>query len=178
MRSLSILLAPLVLCLAALPGCSDDEVQSPADLEVTLLPTGSSAPDVTLIALDDSELELSSLRGQTLLLSFWYYDLKECREEIPKLQDLWSEVSTQRNDVAFLAVNLDDPKEGIEQWWKDNGFTLRAVLQDDEDVSEAFGVEAYPTNYVIGPDGRVIYRGVGYEPDKIRLALESTATGR
>lgn len=97
---------------------------------------------------------------------------------MPHLQGLWSEVSTQRNDVAFLAVNVNDPKERIEQWWKDSEFTLTAVRQDDDEVSEAFGVKAYPTNYVIGPDGRVVYRGVGYDPDRIRLALDSTAPAR
>lgn len=72
MRSLSLLLAPLALCLAAL-ACSDGGGESPADLEADLVPTGSAAPDVTLIAMDDSEFKLSSLRGKTLLLNFWFY---------------------------------------------------------------------------------------------------------
>lgn len=94
---------------------------------------------------------------------------------MPHLQGLWSEVSSARNDVAFLAVNVNDPKDRIEQWWKEGGFTLQAVRQDDDEVSRAFGVRAYPTNYVIGPDGKVVYRGVSYDEPAIRKALEATA---
>lgn len=180
MRSLSLLLAPLMLSLAAL-ACSDGEVEGLADLEADLIPTGSAAPDVTLIAMDDSEFKLSSLRGKTLLLNFWFHGCAACREEMPQLQGLWSEVSSQRSDVAFLAINRGDDKEEIDYWWTNSEFTLQAVRQDDEDVSEAFGVKAYPTNYVVGPDGRVIYRGVGYDQEaqaKIRLALDSTAPAR
>ena len=180
MRSLSLLLAPLMLSLGLL-ACSDSEAEGLADLEADLLPTGSAAPDVTLIAMDDSEFKLSSLQGKTLLLNFWFHGCEACREEMPQLQTLWSEVSSQRSDVAFLAINRGDDKEEIEYWWTNSEFTLQAVRQDDEDVSEAFGVKAYPTNYVVGPDGRVIYRGVGYDQEaqaKIRLALDSTAPAR
>ena len=180
MRPLSLLLAPLALCLGAL-ACSDGEVEGLADVEADLVPTGSAAPDVTLIAMDDSELKLSSLRGKTLLLNFWFYDCEACRQEMPQLQSLWSEVSSQRTDVAFLAINRGDEKEQIEYWWTNSEFTLQPVRQDDEDVSEAFGVKAYPTNYVVGPDGHVIYRGVGYDQEaqaKIRIALDSTAPAR
>ena len=181
MRSLSILLAPLVLSLVPLLACSGDEASELADLESDLIPTGSPAPDVSFITMDDGGLKLSSLRGKTLLLNFWFYDCEACRQEMPQLQSLWSEVSSKRSDVAFLAINRGDEKEQIEYWWTNSEFTLQAVRQDDEDVSEAFGVKAYPTTYVVGPDGRVIYRGMGYDQEaqaKIRLALESTAPAR
>lgn len=94
---------------------------------------------------------------------------------MPHLQGLWSEVSQQRNDVTFLAVNIGDDKDVIAQWWQDGKFSLRAVRQSGDEVSRAFGVQAYPTNYVVGPDGRVLYRGVGYDEQAIRKALASTA---
>ena len=72
MRSLSLLLAPLALSLAAL-ACSGGEGEGLADLEADLIPTGSAAPDVSLIGMDDSGLKLSTLRGKTLLLNFWFY---------------------------------------------------------------------------------------------------------
>ena len=94
---------------------------------------------------------------------------------MPHLQNLWSEVSKQRKDVTFLAVNIGDSKEQIAQWWQEGKFTLRAVRQTGDAVSRALGVQAYPTNYVVGPDGQVLYRGVGYDEEAIRKALGSTA---
>lgn len=93
---------------------------------------------------------------------------------MPELQDLWSEVSQNRDDVVFLCVNIGDEKEVIAKWWEEEGFTLRAVRQKQDEVSRAFGVQAYPTNYVLGPDGRVRYRGVGWDAAAVRRALAAT----
>ena len=93
---------------------------------------------------------------------------------MPHLSDLWSEVSSKRKDVVFLAIDLGDSTKVISTWWRDAGFKLSAVQQHEGDVSGAFGVQAYPTNYVIGPDGKVIWCGVGYDPAMIRGALAST----
>ena len=71
MRSLSILLAPLVLSLAALLACTSGG--GSADLEADLVPAGSPAPDVTVIGMDEAPIALSSLRGKTLLVNFWFY---------------------------------------------------------------------------------------------------------
>ena len=91
--------------------------------------------------------------------------------EMPHLSDLWSEVSQQRQDVAFLSVNIGDSPEVIATWWKEGGFKHLPVMQEGSSVSEAFGVRAYPTNYVLGADGRVLWRGVGWDPDGLRAAL-------
>jgi len=93
---------------------------------------------------------------------------------MPHLSDLWSEVSQQRKDVACLAVNVGDSQEVVADWWKEGGFEHEPVLQRRDEVSRAFGVQAYPTNYVIGPDGRVLWRGVGWDPDALRAAVDST----
>jgi len=93
---------------------------------------------------------------------------------MPHLSDLWSEVSQNRKDVEFLAVGIGDSAAVIRLWWKERGFKLRPVMQREGDVSAAFGVQAYPTNYVIGPDGKVIWAGVGSEMAMIRGALAST----
>jgi hypothetical protein len=92
---------------------------------------------------------------------------------MPHLQSLWSEVSSKRNDVAFLAVNQGDSKDVISQWWNEAGFTLRAVRQDGFTTTKAFGVSAFPTNYVIGPDGKVIYRGISFDEEAIQQAIRS-----
>lgn len=94
---------------------------------------------------------------------------------MPHLSDLWSEVSRQRQDVAFLSVNIGDAPQVVADWWTQGGFAHLPLLQEGNSVSSAFGVQAYPTNYVLGPDGRVLYRSVGWDEEQIRKALEQSA---
>jgi 5-methylcytosine-specific restriction endonuclease McrBC regulatory subunit McrC len=80
-------------------------------------------------------------------------------------------VSAKRNDVVFLCVDLGDEKAVIENYWKEKGFTMRAVRQHDSAVSDAFQVLAYPTNYLIGPDGKVLWREMGWNEAALRELL-------
>ncbi len=90
---------------------------------------------------------------------------------MPNLDSFWSEVNESRDDVVVLCVNIGDSKDVITDWWKKEKFSLTAMRQNDDAVSAAFNVELYPTNYVVGPDGKVLYRKVGYEEGEIRAII-------
>lgn len=74
MRPMILAGAALLLAALACSGTtSGSATTSIAELEATLLAPGSHAPDVTLTDMDDQDVALSSLRGQTLLINFWFY---------------------------------------------------------------------------------------------------------
>jgi len=72
---------------------------------------------------------------------------------------------------VFLAMNVGDTAKVIRDYWSESGFTFPAMMQDKGEVSTSFGVRAYPSNYLIGPDGRVIWRGVGFDEGEVRTLL-------
>ena len=76
--------------------------------------------------------------------------------------------------MVVLTVNSGDDVATIRKYFEENKFTLR-VVRDAGEVSVPYGVKAYPTNYVIGPDGKVAVRTVGYEENTLRAALEKLA---
>ena len=95
---------------------------------------------------------------------------------MPHLNDLRSEVTKNRKDVQFLAINVGDAKDVIAKYFADEKFSLQPVMQDGHSVSRAFGVKAYPTNYVIGPDGKVLWWKVGWDKTAVEKALKKTAS--
>ena len=42
---------------------------------------------------------------------------------------------------------------------------------NDYKIGGLYGVQAYPTNYLIGPDGKVLWRSVGFDEEGLRAAL-------
>ena len=38
-------------------------------------------------------------------------------------------------------------------------------------LGKAYGVQAYPTNYLIGADGKILWRSVGFDEPALRDAL-------
>jgi cytochrome oxidase Cu insertion factor (SCO1/SenC/PrrC family) len=74
MRPLFLAGAPLLLAALACSGAANGGGSVDiAELEATLLATGSHAPEVTLTGMDDQDFALSSLRGRTLLINFWFF---------------------------------------------------------------------------------------------------------
>lgn len=96
---------------------------------------------------------------------------------MPHLQELWSELSNERDDVAFVCVNPTDDTATIQGYWTKNGFGMTVARDPRRKAAAAMRVPAFPTNYVIGPDGKVLFRGVGYDPQifaRLKRALAST----
>ncbi len=54
-------------------GPEDEEQSEEFSLDGSLLPAGADAPEVTLVGMDDVAFTLSSLRGKTVLLNFWFF---------------------------------------------------------------------------------------------------------
>jgi cytochrome oxidase Cu insertion factor (SCO1/SenC/PrrC family) len=68
------LLLPLLGCASGSDaGAAATDDGPMAEYNKSLLAVGSAAPDVVLTDMDDREVKLSSLRGKTLLLNFWFY---------------------------------------------------------------------------------------------------------
>lgn len=78
-------------------------------------------------------------------------------------------------NVVVLAVNLQDSKDQIRKYFEENKFTFRPVMQKSDEISRAYGVSAYPTNYVVGPDGKIVFRSVGYDEEGLKGAIGKVA---
>ncbi|MBM3459966.1 MAG: TlpA family protein disulfide reductase [Armatimonadetes bacterium] len=78
--------------------------------------------------------------------------------------------------LEILAVNGFDKQDVIEKYIKDNSFTFPVILAGDGQsqqyaLATAYGVEAYPTNYLIDAEGKVVFRSVGFSEAGLKAAL-------
>lgn len=92
---------------------------------------------------------------------------------MPSIQKLYEELE-DRDDIVILAMNSGaDTKEVVEKYWAKEGFDFPALLDDRGSGSntEALGAMAFPTNLVVGPDGKVRFASVGFDEATIRKHL-------
>jgi hypothetical protein len=88
---------------------------------------------------------------------------------LPHIQKLYSKIKPQ--GVTVVAMNYGDSAAVVNKYWKDEKFTFTPVLAADA-VHDRFGVAAYPTNYVVDGNGKVLARGVGYDEAMIKAAFK------
>jgi hypothetical protein len=71
-------------------------------------------------------------------------------------------------------VNRGDTKEQILQYVSQGKFSFPIVMGGSGNqytLGKAYGVQVYPTNYLIDPDGKVAWRGLGFNEPALREAL-------
>jgi hypothetical protein len=65
----------------------------------------------------------------------------------------------------------------INKYVEENKFTFTMGMAEQKeggiyDVAEKYGVQAYPTNYLVDADGKVVWRSVGFDEAALRKAIE------
>ena len=131
------------------------------------LRVGSRAPQFTGTAIDGSQYDLSQMRGDVVVVTFWSVRCLICQTELPKVNDMIR--SMKDRSVTFLAITPDDDVR-VKQYLQfspqeahviTNSFgTLLAFADKDKDGNLNFG---YPAFYVIDKEGRIAYKGSGWD---------------
>lgn len=88
---------------------------------------------------------------------------------MPHIQKLYNEGKTSK--LAVIAVNNGDDDKTIQDYWKQSKFTFTAV-KGTQKMFDAYGVLAYPTNYIVDSKGKVVWRSVGFDEEGMRAALK------
>lgn len=120
-----------------------------------------AAPDFTLVDQFGETHSLSDYRGKIVFLNFWATWCPPCREEMPYIQELYEEYQAMDDpDVVFLGVAFPDygsetSIEGITQFMEENGYTYPVLMDTDASLMLPYYITAYPTTFMIDPDGNV-----------------------
>jgi thiol-disulfide isomerase/thioredoxin len=125
---------------------------------------GETAPNFTSMTLDGTAFDLSTMRGQYVLLDFWGSWCGPCIEEVPELKALHQKFYGKKFKDA---KNFDIVSFGVE---KDRNRWAAAIQQLDmsqwqhvsdfqyleSPVAVLYGVRVIPTKILLNPEGVII----------------------
>ncbi len=139
-------------------------------LMLVLLTAGSAgaaavsgpAPDFTLKSRDGSNIKLSELRGQVVMVNFWASWCGPCRQEMPLLDQLYQRY--QPMGFTLLGVNVEEDSAAADRVLKEIPVTFPILYDSKNSVSESYQVRAMPSTVLIDRDGNIRYLHKGYQP--------------
>lgn len=125
---------------------------------------GTPAPDFELLDGSGNKVSLQSLKGKVVVIDFWGTWCKWCVKAMPKLESLRKEYESNKN-VEVLGISCQEPPNADPvKFMKDNNINYRTLMKGDE-VAQKFGVDGFPTLYVLDKEGKIVHMLVGYKDD-------------
>jgi thiol-disulfide isomerase/thioredoxin len=112
-------------------------------------------------------VRVSDFRGQVVFLEFWATWCGPCREPMQSLVALGNRRGAAwGKGVALVAVGIDNDREELRRHVQRNGLASVRHLWSPQDQPEqsssacaAYSISRVPTAFLIGRDGRILWRG-------------------
>ncbi len=180
-RLLPLLSLALLLLLGA---CGDDSDNAPSESSSAtqsgpipgkvqdVAPT--PVPDLTLETMDGSTIDLQAQEGRLLLVNFWATWCAPCREEIPALKKLHTDLRAE--GLRVIGVALDRKGREVVAPFADKlGVNYPIVIDSEGTVEAEFGpIPGLPTTILVTPEGQITKQVVGIFPiDEMRSRIRA-----
>ena len=163
------------------PPPAEESLRAESD-NVPLGPANASALPEGLLnhklqAIDDSTFRLADFSGKVVVINVWATWCGPCRREVPDYEKVRKEYTGR--DVEFIALTTEDPiaaRDKVQKFARDFHFGFRIGWADRETARVLMnGRNAVPQTLVLGTDGHVVTRWVGYSAqhssDRLRAAI-------
>jgi len=120
------------------------------------------APDFTLKSNNGSNIKLSELRGDVVMINFWASWCGPCRQEMPLLD----KINDRYKDLGFtlLGINVEEEPDRARAMLKDIPVNFPILFDNQNKVSQQYNLIAMPSSIFIDRDGNIRYFHAGYLP--------------
>ena len=124
-----------------------------------------AAPEISDgLWINSEPLTLKSLHGRVVLIEFWTFACYNCRNTLPTVKK-WD---AQYRDKGLTIIGVHTPESDLERNVDDVrreigalGIKYPVVTDNDYSTWKAYGVEAWPTLFLLDKQGRVRWTHVG-----------------
>jgi len=144
----------LLLSVSASPAAEEDKD--------TLVKVGGTVPAFALQSLDGKTLTSDSLKGKVVLINFFATWCWPCMIEMPQLQRQVYERYKDNPAFVMVSVGYEHTAPELEEFLKDHNFAFPIAPDPKGEAYALFAKKSIPRNYLIGPDGKILYQSVGF----------------
>jgi len=121
---------------------------------------GKEAPLFQFTLLNGEKFNLSDYRGRkVVILNFFTTWCGPCKIEMPELSKYYE--NNKDNRILIVGVDGNEDKNLVQKFVDQYNVQFPVGIDQDRSIQNAYAVTAYPTNVVIGPDGKILYYQAG-----------------
>jgi thiol-disulfide isomerase/thioredoxin len=134
---------------------------------------GGETPPLSLPALDGSRHSLEEYWGRVVLLNFWATWCPPCREEMPSMQRLQQKLAGE--PFVVVAVNVGEDDQTVRAFLEKVPVSFPVWLDPDGITPGQWKVFAFPSSFLLDPQGRIrytVYGGMDWQTPEVLRRIE------
>ncbi|WP_165246772.1 sigma-70 family RNA polymerase sigma factor [Paludisphaera soli] len=122
---------------------------------------GDVAPPIDATTLDGEPLRLSDFAGKYVLLGFWATWCGPCLAEEPHIRAAYDAFGKDGR-LAIVGLSLDESIDAPRKFQDEHKvpWTMAFLNGGTQGPNAAYGVRAIPSLVLVGPDGKIVARGL------------------
>ena len=125
-----------------------------AQKRFSLLSEGDIFPEIMLTTIDGELLKTDNLNGKVVFYNFYFAACAPCISQKSVLNELYEKFHA--DDVVFISLTSDD-YEKTRQFRDKHGIKFKVVSMNKEERLR-FAAGSWPTNILVGTDGKIILK--------------------
>ncbi|MCP4404336.1 MAG: TlpA family protein disulfide reductase [bacterium] len=120
---------------------------------------GDNAPQFEALTLTETTFDSAAMIGEKpLLLVFWATWCPVCKEEIPKLKEMYSTFAPQGLEVLAVNVGINDSAAKATRYVEKYDISYPVFFDEGSQITKQFEVQGTPTIIIVDVHGVVRYR--------------------
>jgi len=128
---------------------------------------GSSAPDFSLMDLNDKVVTLTPFRGKVVFLDFWAPWCDICREELPALDALYKKYSN--DGLEIIGIDMDPSEKLVAEFIQKVPVAFTVLIDKKGVIRREYNFRTLPTAFIIGKDGVIRYVHMGFGKEFLQM---------
>ncbi len=129
---------------------SDDEGDG---MQASIVNVGDKIPSFTLTAADGSQVSSDELSGKIYLLNFFDTNCKDCRQELPVLQQIYNDYL---GIVDVYNVPRSQSVSDVNVYWSKEHLSMPVYTANDSQLYYKFANQTIPRLYIVDGNGEII----------------------
>jgi peroxiredoxin len=126
----------------------------------------------TLTDLTGKSWTLQDLKGKVVMLNFWATWCPPCRKEMPDLEAIYTQFSSQ--GFVILGISDDEPDK-VRQFVQQHGVTYPVLLDPGSKVNKLLHIQGIPKTFIYDREGKIVAESIDMRTQKQFLEMLAVA---